>query len=134
MLAFLNMEATDRVLQKSLGKWCQGIALLNFFSRTSNGNGKKHWANAAATRGKATNPTGMSREAASEAGTRGITEQRKFRRPSAGSVLPFLWQPQRKAKQFSSCFGAWITEAARTPSEKEATTGKLACRQACCVV
>lgn len=64
----------DRVLQKSLSWWCQGIALPNFFSRspvsTSRDNGKNTGPMqtvllAAATRG---NPSGISRAATTGAG------------------------------------------------------------------
>lgn len=61
---------------------------------------------AAATRG---NPSGISKEAATEAGARGPST----RRQTAGSVL---CQPQGKTKQLSFCFSAWTPEVARTPS------------------
>lgn len=63
----------DRVLQKSLGWWCQGIALPNFSRSpvsTSSDNGKNTGlmqtvSLAAATRG---NPSGISRAAATGPG------------------------------------------------------------------
>lgn len=40
------------------------------------------------------NLSGISREATIEAGAKGPTNQRKFRRPTTGCVLTFMWQPQ----------------------------------------